>query len=163
MSEFGFILLLYTLGTLVLVAEIFIPSHGVLCVTGVGLLVAAVVQTFQHAGREAGVVALLGCLVLVPSLALLAVKYWHRTPIGRLISPPNPTLTRDDIGVPVDELREMVGSVGRTVSPLRPVGIADFGGKRVSCVAESGMIDAGEPVQAIDVLGGNLQVAIRKG
>jgi hypothetical protein len=43
------------------------------------------------------------------------------------------------------------------------VGIGEFNGRRVSCVAESGMIDADEPIEAIDVLGANVKVAVRKG
>lgn len=163
MSAIGIVILLFVAGMLVLVAEIFIPSHGVLSLTGIVLLTVAVVQTFQHAGREVGVAAIVACMVFVPTFGYLAVKYWPQTPVGRRMSPPNPILTADDAGVPVAELRKFVGQVGRSVSPLRPVGIGEFNGRRVSCVAETGMIDAHETIEAIDVLGSNVKVAVRKG
>ena len=158
MSEIAVLILLYAAGVLLLVMDIFIPSHGLLAVTGVGFLVAAVVQTFNYAGREAGIVAILACLVFLPTFVCLAVKYWRRTPIGRRISPPNPVLTVADAGVPVEELTRLVGQTGTAVTPLRPVGICEFSGKRVSCVAEFGMVERGTMVEAVRVSGSNLAV-----
>lgn len=162
MSEIGILILLYVVGTLILISEIFIPSHGILSITGVGFLVVAVVKTFQYAGRDAGVVAMLVCMVAIPTMAFVAIKYWHRTPIGRKISPPNPEITVDDVGLPIEQLQRLVGQTGRSVSPLRPVGICDFNGRRVSCVAESGMLDADRMVEGVGVTGGNLTVVEKK-
>ncbi len=108
------------------------------------------------------VIAILACMVILPALAFVAIKYWHRTPIGKLISPPNPQLTVDDIGVPVEELQQLIGQTGRTVSALRPVGICEFNGKRVSCIAESGMVEAGVSVEGIGMSGADLTVAEKK-
>jgi len=158
MSEIGILILLYCLGVFILVAEIFIPSHGILSIAGLGFLIAAVVRTFSYGGRDAGIVAVFACLVLVPALAFVAIKYWPSTPIGRRIAPPNPKLTSADHSLPVDELMSLVGQEGRCVSPLRPVGICDFGGRRVSCVCEFGMLEAGTTVEGVGVKGGNLAV-----
>jgi len=162
MSEIGILILLYVLGTLILISEIFIPSHGILSIAGVGFLVVAVVKTFQYGGRDAGVVAMLICMVAIPAMAFVAIKYWHRTPIGRKISPPNPEMTVDDVGVPIEQLQRLVGQIGRSVSPLRPVGICDFDGRRVSCVAESGMLDMDRVVEGVGISGGNLIVVEKK-
>ena len=162
MPEIGILILLYALGILVLVAEIFIPSSGVLCVTGMGLLVWAVARTFQIAGREAGVLAVLTCLVVLPIFAYVAIKYWHRTPIGKRIAPPNPVLTTADTSIPVEELGALIGQTGRCLSPLRPVGICEFQGRRISCLAEFGMIDAGTAVVGTRIAGANLAVIERK-
>ena len=157
MSELAILVVLYFVGILLLVGEIFIPSHGVLSLAGLGFLVAAVVKTFQY-GREAGIVAVFACLVIVPVFAFVAIKYWHRTPIGRRISPPNPVLTAKDTGVPVEQLGQLVGQVGRSLSPLRPVGVCEFAGRRVSCVAEFGMVEADVAVMGTGVKGSNLVV-----
>ena len=162
MSEPLILAIIFAAGIVVLVAEIFIPSHGILSVLGIALLITGVVRTFMDYGRGPGVVAVLGCMIVVPALAFVAIKYWHQTPIGKLISPPNPVLTSADIGVPVEELERLVGQTGRTLSPLRPSGICDFSGKRVSCVAEFGLIDAGVQVEAVRVSGSNLAVVEKK-
>ena len=162
MPELGILIMFFAVGVLMLVAEIFIPSHGVLSLVGLGFLIAAVVETFSYGGREAGTIAVLACLVFVPTLALIAVKYWHRTPIGRRIAPPSPTLTTDDTSIPVEELSRLVGRTGRSETPLRPVGICEFNGKRVSCVTEFGMVEAGVIVEAVGISGANLAVQEKK-
>lgn len=162
MSEIGVLILLYVLGLAILVAEIFIPSHGLLSVVGLGFLIWAVTQTFAHGGREAGVIAVLACLVVLPTFAGLAVKYWHKTPVGRRIAPPNPVHSAADTSVPVEELTGMIGQTGRCVSPLRPVGICEFNGRRISCLAEYGMIEAGAQVVGTKISGGNLAVVEKR-
>ena len=158
MSDIAVLIILYAVSVLILVAEIFIPSHGLLSVTGVGFLVAAIVKTFSYGGREAGIIAILACLVFLPAFAGVAIKYWRYTPIGRRISPPNPVLTSADAGVPVEELTRLIGQTGSAVTTLRPVGICEFNGKRVSCVAEFGMVEHGTIVEAVRVSGSNLAV-----
>lgn len=162
MPELGILILFFAVGVAMLVAEIFIPSHGVLSVVGLGFLIAAVVKTFSYGGREAGVIAIFACLIFVPAFAFVAIKFWHRTPIGKRIAPPNPTLTTDDTSIPVEELSRLVGQTGRCETPLRPVGICEFNGKRVSCITEFGMIEAGATVEAVGISGANLAVQEKK-
>jgi membrane-bound serine protease (ClpP class) len=155
--DIGVVILLYLVALGFLVAEIFIPSHGILTVAGLGFLVAAVVKTFRY-GPEAGTVAILACLVLLPTFAYLAIKFWPHTPIGRLIAPENPVHRPSETSVPVSELGALVGRAGRATTPLRPVGIGEFDGRRVPCVAQMGMISAGAEIEAIGLTGGNLTV-----
>jgi membrane-bound serine protease (ClpP class) len=158
MSEVTIIALLFGVGALVLVAELFIPSHGVLTVVGIGFLVAGVVQTFRYGGEKAGTIAILACLVGLPAFAVAAIRIWPKTWVGRRVAPPNPVMTLRDTPVPVEEMSRFVGRSGKTVSTLRPVGICEFDGRRITCVAEFGMIDAGVSVEGVRVVGGNLAV-----
>ena len=162
MSDVGILVLLYAAGILILLAEIFIPSHGVLTLAGLGFLVAAVVKTFNVGGKDAGVIAVFACLIFLPTFAFVAIKYWHRTPIGRRIAPPNPELTVADTGVPIEDLARHIGHCGRTLSPLRPVGICEFDGQRISCVTEFGMVETDVVVEAVGIKGGNLAVVEKK-
>jgi len=161
MSEIGIITLFYVIALVLLVAEIFIPSHGVLTVAGLGFLIVAVVKTFQIS-TNAGVVATLACIVLLPTAAVIAVRVWPHTPIGRLISPDNPVVTSRDVGVDLDGMKSMVGSTGRSISPLRPSGICDFDGRRFPCVAEMGMIDRGVEIYVVGIKGSNLTVVAKQ-
>ena len=161
MSGIGVLVLIYVVGVMLLVAEIFIPSHGILTVAGLGFLIFAVVKTFEY-GQGPGSLAILACLVFIPTFAYLAIKVWHRTPMGKLISPPNPVHRLEETSVPVAELNALIGRTGRTVSPLRPVGIGDFDGKRVSCVAEMGIIEADVAVEGVGIKGGSLAVVEKK-
>lgn len=162
MPDIFVLAILFGLGAVILIAEIFIPSHGVLTFVGIGFLCAGVWQTFHMVGRQAGVVSVFVCLVLVPTFAYLAVKYWRNTPIGKVFAPPNPVITSSDSSVPVEEIQQLIGKTGRAISALRPVGICQFDGHRISCVAQYGMIEQGDEVQGVGMSGMNLSVAARK-
>lgn len=69
MPSVGIIVFLYAVGVLMLVAEIFIPSHGILSVAGVGFLVFAVVKTFDY-GNIAGTGGVVACFIFVPAAGL---------------------------------------------------------------------------------------------
>ena len=161
MPDIALLFTLFAIGAVMLLAEIFIPSHGVLSIAGIGFLVAGVVRTFDH-GRIAGVAAMVACAVFVPAMAYVSIKYWRRTPLGRRIVPPNPVLTNADRGIPIERLTALVGRTGRTVSPLRPVGTCEFDGRHVSCVTEFGMMDTDVTVVGTGIKGSNLVVSEKK-
>ncbi|MHC5110404.1 MAG: NfeD family protein [Planctomycetota bacterium] len=150
--------IMFSLGAATLIAEFFIPSHGILTMVALTLLGIAVYMTFEQHGREAGVSSLVVCAVAIPTLFYLAVKHWRQTAIGRKVAPPNPTITNEDTSVPVQEINDMIGRVGTSVSPLRPVGICEFDGHRLSCISKFGVIEAGVEVEGVGIEGANLTV-----
>lgn len=162
MASIGYIAILFAVGIGMLLLEIFIPSQGVLTIAGLGFLVAAIVKTFQTGGNQAGFISIVACMIFLPTFAYFSIKYWPLTPIGRRIAPPNPTLTVEDTTVPILELQSHIGQTGKCTSPLRPVGICDFQGKRISCIAEFGMIDSGTEVEGVSIKGANLAVREKK-
>lgn len=161
MSDVGVITLLYLAGLAILAAELFIPSHGLLSVAAVGCFAAAVIKVFSLGSTE-GVVALVMTLVLVPTIVYFGIRVWLRTPMGRAAIPPNVPHDLKDTSVPVEELTMLLGQTGRSVSPLRPVGICDFGGQRVSCVSTIGVIESGTVVEGVEVRSGTLAVIEKK-
>lgn len=159
MGDIGLLIVLYAVAVLFLTAEIFIPSHGLLSIFGIGFLTVAIVRTFDY-GHTAGIIAIVASLVFLPTFAVTAVKLWPHTRLGRKISPLNPIYSKEELGSPVEEIGPLVGKYGRTISPLRPVGTCEFGDRRLECICESGMIDAGVMVRAVRVRGRNLEVAV---
>lgn len=137
----------FAAGLIVLVADVFLPSHGILTVVSLGLLAYGVYLTFGLS-PAAGFTSIGGLLVVVPSILFVAVRNWHRTPIGRRISPPNPVLAESD-RMPVESLRALVGVRGRSVTPLRPVGVCLIDGQRLECMSENGMLSANTPVEVV--------------
>jgi membrane-bound serine protease (ClpP class) len=152
------LVILYAVGIAMLVAEIFLPSHAVLTVCGLGLLGWAVYHTFQLS-EFAGYFSLVLLAIILPTMMIIAVRTWHQTPIGRRISPPNPVLTQEDAGARPDLLEPFVGQIGTTLTPLRPVGKCRFGDRKIECVSESEMIGRGVTVQAIGIV--NMSLAVR--
>lgn len=152
------IALLYLVGSVLLICELFVPAHGLLGLIGLGVLGFGLYRTFMIS-ETAGVVGILVLAVVLPTGLVLAVRNWHRTPVGRRVSPANPVLDTDD-RMPVEEIEALIGSVGRSVTPLRPVGTCIFSGRRVECVSEHGMIRANEEVEAVRLKDRSLAVRV---
>lgn len=141
------ITVVYAVGVALLVADFFLPSHGLLTMLSFAMLGFGLYETFQISER-AGLIALGILLVGVPAILATAVKYWHRTWVGRKISPPNPVLSEED-RLPRKELESLVGQTGRTLTLLRPVGMCLFNDRRVECVAEGAVIEANVEVEGV--------------
>lgn len=157
MSDSAIVMLLFMAGTAILVAEIFLPSHGILSIAGLAFLGYGIYKAY-NLSTNVGHVSVLGSVIVVPTLAVVAVKYFHRTPFGRRLAPDNPQPKSTEFAPQHEELKQYVGQKGRSVTSLRPVGICAFGGKRVDCVSETGMIDKDVEVQALGVRGHELVV-----
>jgi membrane-bound serine protease (ClpP class) len=151
--------LLYAAGALLLAAELFIPSSGVLTVVSLLTLAVAVVMTFRY-GTAAGLTAAGTCAVLVPASILLAIKNIHRLPMGKYMAPPNPPPRDRSADVHDPELEAWIGKRGRALTPLRPIGDCEIDGRRMYCVAESGMIDKETPIQVCGLNGKDLIVRV---
>lgn len=150
------LLLLYGIGSALLIVELFLPAHGMLGVIGFGVLLFALYRTFQIS-ETAGLVSLVILAVVLPTGLYVSIKNWHRTPIGRRISPPNPELKAED-RMPVANTERFIGKLGRSITPLRPVGTCMFDGKKVECVAEHGMIETNVEVEGVELVDRSLSV-----
>ncbi len=156
------VILLFGLGILVLVAEIFIPSYGVLCIAGLGFLAYAVYRAYIDISSTAGHALVAATIILVPTLALIAVKTFHRTPWGKKLAPPNPIAEAKDFAPQHEALKQYVGLSGKAITPLRPVGTCMFDGDRVNCVAESGMIENDTEIEAVGIRGREVEVRLSR-
>jgi len=160
MESTGFIVVLYFAGLLLLVAELVLPSHGLLTLASLTCFGFAIYRTFEI-NTTVGTVGLIGALLLVPTVLLAGIKYVDKLPLGNRLAPPNPDSTRASGMVDHDDYALLVGRMGKAITPLRPVGFCEFDGQRVSCVAEAGIIDAGIEVVGVEVRLSNLSVRPR--
>jgi membrane-bound serine protease (ClpP class) len=147
---------LYAVGIILIISELFLPAHGLIGLLGLGVVSYGIYLTHGHSETTA-MVAFIVVIVVLPIGLIVSVKNWHRTPVGRRVSPPNPTLTAAD-RMPVDHMNQYIGRTGRTISPLRPVGMCEFDGKRIECTAEFGMIERGVRVEGVRVVDRTLSV-----
>jgi membrane-bound serine protease (ClpP class) len=150
--------LLIALGFLLLVAELFIPTGGVLFVLSIASLIVGVGMTY-YVDPASFVFTLIAVVVGAPVLLGVAFYYWPRTPIGKKFFLAGPeegaTLASTQVNQELDQLR---GHYGKTLSDLRPAGVTDFNGRRVDTIAEGIMIEAGQWVRCIDVQAGKVIV-----
>ncbi|MGH7214852.1 MAG: NfeD family protein [Tepidisphaeraceae bacterium] len=140
-------LLFLAIGVVLLVLEAGLPTHGILGAAGVVSLVVAVGLCFA-VNQYLGLGVMLAAVVAAPFVSMAFVKLWPRTPVGRrmILSPPG---ERQPVAVAV-----AVGQTGRTVSELRPTGLADFGAQRLEVRSEIGIIPSGQEVRVAAVVDG---------
>ncbi len=149
--------LLIVVGLILLVAEVFLLSHGVLAVLSLAALIVAVTLAFGE-GAYNGLSALLTLFVCLSVFGIVFINFWPKTPMGRrlfLRAPENDTAASHPAH---QELEKLCGRFGRTISALRPAGITDFDGRRVDTLSEGSLIPAGQWVQCIAVKAGTVIV-----
>lgn len=149
---------LIVLGLVFLLAELILPTFGILFVLGLGALVAGIAMTFTgNVGR--GLVTVVGVFVLIATAGPLIIKYWPRTSLGRKFILQSPDEDVTVAAMPTNlELEHLRGRYGRTASALRPSGVTEFDGKRVDTITEGEMIEPGQWVRCIDVRSGRVVV-----
>lgn len=157
MDHLTLTILLLVAAVAIFVAELFIPSGGLLTLLGVVVLVFFNVQMFAY-GPTAGLISLTASVTALPLGAYFVLRNLERLPFGRFMVPPNPAPSQASPLEANPALAALVGRRGRAISPLRPVGTCEFDGRRVQCITEGGMIDAGSEVEAIGVSVNNLTV-----
>lgn len=147
---------LFGLGLALVVAEIFIPSFGLLGMAAALCIVGGVVTAYME-DPTAGHVLLGLTVVLVPLALTLGLKWFPRTPLGRRMTARGYTFEDGD---GVDRRDEgLEGARGVVEAALRPAGIARIEGRRVDVVSRGEPIEAGAEVVVVDVSGNRVVVA----
>ena len=145
--------LLLALGITLLIAEVFIPSGGIISVLATVTLVGALVCAWQawwdsSPGHFWGFVA--GMALLLPATVVIAFYVWPNTPLGKRASLEGPAPHEVASFVEQEEKhRQMVGKIGDTVTALNPAGIVRIDGQRVHCQSEGMILDPGVRVRVI--------------
>ncbi len=152
---------LAVVGLLLLLAEIFVPG-AVIGITGGIILAVAVVAAFlpPH-GAVFGFTLLVCVLAAAVTMFALWFKYFPRSGMGKRM------ILQKDAGDwhGFDKTQEaLLGKSGTAQSMLRPAGIATIDGRRIDVVTRGDMIDAGTPVEVVEVEGNRIVVApVKKG
>ena len=150
-------LVLIGLGIFLLLAEILVPTGGILVVAALFFFAFAVGIISYYGTKIEAVVAIVGLAVGLPAAGYVAVQTWRRTmSLDTVLDDP----TAPPAAVPTSEVDVLKGRTGKTVSPLRPSGTVEFDGKRVDAMTEGTMLEAGVWVRCVDVKWG--QVIVRR-
>jgi len=97
---------------------------------------------------------------MIPSVLVTAYKIFPKTRFGKSVTLTPPKRQQGDAIPDTTELKNLLGTVGVVLTPLRPVGMCDFSGQRVECVAESGYVDKGKSVKVVRVQETQLTVRV---
>jgi membrane-bound serine protease (ClpP class) len=148
---------LFLICAILLVAEVFIPSFGLLIVLSLASLVGGIMIFFKLSPM-AGWIGIVVAVFMIPTVLVLAYKIFPKTGFGKTVLLDMPQV-RKGTGVPdSQELMKRLGQKAVTTTVLRPVGMCDFDGTRLECVTESGYVEKGKTVVVIKVEGTQLTV-----
>ncbi|MGD8787200.1 MAG: NfeD family protein [Phycisphaerales bacterium] len=154
-----FAVFLYLACAILIIAEVFVPSGGLISICALACLIGGAVIFFQHS-TTAGWIGILIAAIMIPVVLIFAYKIFPKTRFGKSITLTPPERQQGDAIPDTSQLKSLLGEVGLVLTPLRPVGMCDFSGQRVECVAESGYVDKGQKVKVIDVESTQLTVRI---
>jgi len=135
-------------------AEIFVPG-GILGAIGGIALVLSIIVAFNAFGPVLGSYIAFAIIVLVGVAIVLWIRFFPKTAIGRKM-----TVSRDLASSKAtdEELTDLEGKSGRSVSDLRPSGFATIEGKRVDVISRGEMIASGVDLVVIEVEGNRVVV-----
>jgi len=156
---FVFAIFLYFACAALIIAEVFVPSGGLISIFALACLIGGAVIFFRHS-TTAGWVGVIIAVIMIPSVLVIAYKIFPKTRFGKSVTLTPPQRQKGDAVPDTPELKELLGAVGLVLTPLRPVGMCDFSGQRVECVAEGGYVDKGKKVKVIHVQGTQLTVRV---
>jgi len=154
-----FVVFLFIACAALIVAEVFLPSGGILTVCALACVVGGVVICFRYS-PIAGWLSIVAAVVMIPTFLIAAYKVLPGTRFGKRVILSRPVRRRGDAIADGDQLAALMGQIGKVLTPLRPVGTCEFAGRRVECVAESGYVPKGKEVQVIRVEGTQLTVRV---
>ena len=145
-------IILLIVGFCLVVLEVFIPSGGLLTVLAIAFMISSVYFAFAQSQLMGGLFLVIGT-VGMPLLAWKLLNFFPSTGVGRrflLFGPKG----HEEVATSTElKLDHFAGKKGVAKSKLRPSGVAEIDGERVSVVSEGMIIEAGTPIEVIEVSG----------
>ena len=146
--------LLQVIGIMVIIAEIFIPSLGVLAVIALALLSYSLYIVFTSISTTAGIVFTGLDIIIVPLIVVLGIKILAKSPLAlkRELSKQNGVVSQKE------KFETYINMKGTAVTDLRPAGMAQINSQRVDVVTDGEYIEADTPVIVTGVAGNRIVV-----
>jgi membrane-bound ClpP family serine protease len=153
-SGINLTIILQLVGILVIIAEIIIPSGGILGILAAGLFGYSLYIVFSQVSATAGMVFVMADLVIIPVLVYVGIKFLARSPVTL-----RTRLSKGD-GVTSQDAAQnaFLGMEGRTVTDLRPSGVALIHRQRIDVVTRGEYLDKETDIVVTAVRGNQIIV-----
>jgi membrane-bound ClpP family serine protease len=140
---------------LLLVADIFLPTAGILALTSFCTAIAGVYCLFQYS-TEWGVIGVLVVAIGGPSIFFIGLQVMPQTPLGRKLVLGGEHASDQPPPKQDNPLLALVGKEGVVVTALRPVGSIRIDEARYEALSESQLVGPGSRVQVIAIVDGTM-------
>ena len=151
-----FPIILQLVGVVVIIAEIILPSGGILSIAALGVFGYSLFIVFNQISITIGFFFVAADLILIPVLVILGLKLLARSPVTL-----RKTLSsKEGVTSQSSDLESYLGKQGKTVTNLRPAGTAMIDGKRVDVVTRGEYLEKDAAIIVTAVTGN--QIIVRK-
>ena len=149
-------IILQLVGVVVIIAEVILPSFGILTIVALGVFGYSLFMVFQDISKAAGFALLAADLVLIPVLVILGLKLLARSPVTL-----RKTMSREEgVSSQPSELDSYIDMQGTAVTDLRPAGTAIIDDKRLDVVTRGEYLEKDAAIIVTAVTGN--QIIVRK-
>ena len=143
-------------GIVIIIAEIIIPSGGILSILAVGIFAYSLYIVFLNVSFFAGMVFLIVDLITIPVLIILGLKFIAESPVTL-----RQTLSREQgVTSQSQEMDLFLGLEGTALTDLRPAGIALLNDNRTDVVTRGEYLEKGTPIVVVKITGN--QIVVKK-
>lgn len=145
-------------GVVVIIAEIILPSGGILSIIAAGLFGYSLFHVFSHISVEIGMTFLIADLILIPILIYWGLRFMAKSPVTL-----HQRLSRED-GATAQSSDQMayMGRTGTAITDLRPSGVAMIDQERLDVVTQGEYIDKKTAIVVIAVRGNQIVVELNR-
>jgi membrane-bound serine protease (ClpP class) len=150
------LIILQLVGVVVIIAEIILPSGGILSVVALSVFTYSLYIAFSDISKTVGFAFVAGDIVLIPVIVIVGLKLLAKSPVTL-----RKTLSRKEgVSSQSPELVRFIDMQGTAVTNLRPAGMAIIDGKRVDVVTRGEYIEKDSVIMVTSVTGN--QIIVRK-
>jgi membrane-bound ClpP family serine protease len=146
--------ILQLIGVIVIIAEIIIPSGGILSIIAAATFVYSLYIVFTGFSVGTGIVFIAADAILIPILVIVGLKLIAKSPVTLTTSLDR----KNGVSSQSEELEDYIHKKGRAITDLRPAGVAEINGTRVDVVSRGEYIEKGSEIIVMEVTGNRVVV-----
>ena len=147
-------ILLQLIGIIVIIAEIILPSGGILSILATGLFGYSLYLVFTHISTSAGMAFVIADIILIPILVYFGIKFLAKSPVTLRTK-----LSKEDgVTSQSPDHNDYLGSQGVAITDLRPSGVATIEDERLDVVTQGEYIEKQTQIIVIAVRGNQIVV-----
>ncbi|MDX2451913.1 NfeD family protein [Desulfosarcina sp.] len=145
---------LQLVGILVIIAEIILPSGGILSILATGLFGYSLYLVFTNISASAGMAFIIADLFIVPILVYFGIKFLAKSPATLRTK-----LSKEDgVTAQSSDQNDYLGSLGLAITDLRPSGVATIDDQRLDVVTRGEYLEKQTEIIVIAVRGNQIVV-----
>ncbi|WAA10374.1 NfeD family protein [Fervidibacillus albus] len=150
-------LILFILGVVLIVVELFIPG-GIVGFIGLGSIFLSILFSGQNIVQMA--ISLLFALTVAIVAMVILMKFFGKkmTLFSKIVLQDSTSTEKGYVSHPTRT--DLIGKIGTTITPLRPAGTIRIENERIDAVTEGGFIESGKEIKVVEAEG--VRVVVRE-